>query len=185
MTFFEIVLVAISLAMDAFAVSISVGMTGFLCCKRAKFRISFHFGLFQALMPIFGWYAGIYIEAFIRNFSHWIAFVLLLIIGFKMIHESLDPEQHHYKLDPSKGLQLIFLSVATSIDALAIGLSFGLIGIRIWYPAVMIGIITGIISLFGIFLGDLLKEKTGKKFEMVGGIVLIIIGMKILLENFL
>lgn len=179
----EIILLAFGLAMDAFAVSISVGTTPFLTAKRARFRISFHFGLFQCLMPIIGWLGGVTIAPYIEQYDHWIAFVLLAFIGQKMIRESRSAEQKTFHLDPSRGWNLILLSVATSIDALAVGLSLAIINIDIWYPAVLIGIITAGLSLLGILLGNRIGNKFGKRIEMIGGVVLILIGIRIVMDH--
>lgn len=183
MQIFEIILLAIGLAMDAFAVSISVGTTEYLSSKRARFRISFHFGLFQALMPIIGWFAGSSINIYIRTVDHWIAFVLLAWVGSKMIKVSFADEHKDYQFNPSKGWSLIVLSIATSIDALAVGLSLAIIDTDIWYPAVLIGVITGGLSLVGIRLGSRIGERFGKRVEFVGGVILCLIGLRILIEH--
>jgi manganese efflux pump family protein len=183
MPLFEVILISISLAMDAFAVSIGAGMSGYMVNKRAKFRISFHFGLFQFLMPIIGWYGGIHIEPLIKNVDHWIALGLLSFVGIRMIRSGLSSESEAFSRDPSKGANLVILSIATSIDALAIGLSLAVLKVGIWYPSVMIGIITGGLSLIGISLGKRIGEKLGKQMEVLGGLILIGIGIKILIEH--
>ena len=183
MSLFEVIFISVGLAMDAFAVSIGAGMSGYMVTRRAKFRISFHFGLFQFLMPILGWYCGTHIEPFIKHVDHWIAFGLLAFVGIRMIRSGLSSESEAFSRDPSKGANLVILSVATSIDALAIGLSFAVLNIGIWYPSVMIGIITGGLSLIGISLGKRIGEKLGKKMEILGGLILIGIGVKILIDH--
>jgi len=179
----EIVIIALGLAMDAFAVSLCAGTNSETAGFRPTFRLSFHFGLFQFLMPVIGWYAGIQIADYIEDFDHWIALILLSYVGIKMIKSGFDNTGNIKKNDISKGKSLIILSIATSIDALAIGLSLALLKVDIWYPAIIIGIITGFLSLFGVRLGNRLGFEFGKKMEIMGGIILILIGMKIVLEH--
>ena len=181
MGFLEIVLIAIGLAMDAFAVSLSAGARKDIQNKRAVFRLSFHFGLFQFLMPIVGWYAGSTIVSFISSFAHWIAFSLLAYVGIGMIREGLNKKEKTVRANPSKGFNLIFLSVATSVDALAVGLSLAMIRVDVWYPSVVIGVITALLSLVGIRLGNRLGKSFGKRMEVAGGILLILIGLRILI----
>jgi len=183
MHFIEIVIIAIGLAMDAFAVSLSAGTNSETAGFRPTFRLSFHFGLFQFMMPVIGWYAGIQIANYIEDFDHWIALILLSYVGIKMIKSGFDKTGSLRKNDLSKGKSLIILSIATSIDALAIGLSLAFLKVDIWYPAVVIGIITGLLSLIGVRLGNTLGFKFGKKMEILGGIILILIGIKIVLEH--
>ncbi|MBN1558638.1 manganese efflux pump [candidate division KSB1 bacterium] len=183
MTIAETILIAIGLAMDAFAVSISVATTEYLSNGRARFRISFHFGLFQALMPILGWFAGSSIQSYISAFDHWIAFALLAWVGGKMIKESQAKEDRDYRLDPSRGWNLVMLSIATSIDALAVGVSLALIGAAIWQAAIFIGIVTAGLSFAGILLGDRIGASPGKKVGLIGGLVLCFIGIRILVEH--
>ncbi|MCU0599129.1 MAG: manganese efflux pump MntP family protein [Desulfobacterales bacterium] len=179
----EIILIAIGLAMDAFAVSIAAGTSGKLQGKRGIFRLSFHFGLFQALMPLLGWLAGIHIAHLIRAVDHWIAFALLLFVGVRMIRASFQTDAETFQADPSRGMSLVMLSVATSIDALAVGLSLAMIQINIWYPCAMIGIITAMLSVTGIFAGRYLGKKIGPRMEFIGGVILILIGLKILASH--
>jgi manganese efflux pump family protein len=181
----EIIFLALGLAMDAFAVSISVGGTKFMTGNRARFRISFHFGLFQFLMPVIGWSAGNSIQSYIENFDHWIALLLLAFVGLKMIRESRSAETQSYRLDPSRGWSLMMLSIATSIDALAVGFSLAVINVGIWYPAVLIGIITGGVSLLGILMGNRIGRTFSKRIEVLGGLTLIAIGVKIVVEHLL
>jgi putative Mn2+ efflux pump MntP len=179
----EIIFLAFGLAMDAFAVSVSVGSTHFMVSKRARFRISFHFGLFQFLMPIIGWLGGNFIESTIKRFDHWIALLLLAYVGIKMMRESMSQGHREFRFDPSKGWNLVILSIATSIDALAVGLSLALISTGIWQPAILTGLITGFLSLIGILIGDRIGHQIGKKVEFAGGVVLILIGLKIAIEH--
>ncbi len=183
MELIEILLIAVGLAMDAFAVSIAAGTSGKLVGKRAIFRLSFHFGLFQAMMPVIGWYAGIHIAALISSVDHWIAFALLLFVGIRMIMGAFATETETFAADPSRGASLIVLSVATSIDALAVGLSLAMLQVSIWYPSAVIGIITAALSVVGIQAGKYLGRKLGSRMELVGGVILILIGCRILASH--
>ncbi len=183
MQFIEVVIMALGLAMDAFAVSLGAATTGFIDNKRAVFRLSFHFGLFQSMMPVIGWFFGIHVMNILRPVDHWIAFGLLAYVGSRMILSGLNSETVIYQKDPSRSWSLVFLSVATSIDALAVGLSLALVDVNIWYPSVMIGLITAGMSLVGIRIGYKLGMRFGKAMEMTGGILLVAIGLKILLAD--
>lgn len=175
--------IALGLAMDAFAVSLGVGTSKKLTDLRSNLRLAFHFGIFQALMPIIGWLAGTSIAGLINNFDHWIAFILLVYVGAKMIKSGLDHTQASYPENPSKGRLLVILCIATSIDALAVGLSFALIKADIWLPTLVIGVVTFLLSYFGLNFGFRLGEKFGKTMEIIGGVILILIGLRILLSH--
>jgi len=179
----EMIMIAVGLAMDAFAVSIAAGTSGRLAGKRATFRLAFHFGLFQAMMPLIGWYAGSRIAHLISAFDHWVAFGLLLLVGGRMIMASLQSEAETFDKDPSRGFSLVMLSIATSIDALAVGLSLSMINISIWYPCAMIGIITAGLSVAGIQAGKYFGKTLGPRMELIGGVILIGIGVKILVSH--
>lgn len=183
MTTFEIIFIAIGLAMDASAVSLAAAAAGFAKERRAIFRLSFHFGLFQFMMPMIGWALGISFVSYFKAFDHWIAFLLLAFIGGRMIQEGIDKSDETYKKDPSKGMTMVMLSVATSIDALAIGLSLAMLDVNIWYPSAMIGIITAAMSLIAIKVGTRLGTLFGKRMEIVGGVVLMVIGCRILFSH--
>jgi putative Mn2+ efflux pump MntP len=185
MTFYEIFLIALSMAMDAFAVCLGAGTQVRTSGPRPVFRLAFHFGLFQFLMPIIGWFAGTTILQYISAYDHWVAFGLLAFVGLRMIRSGIDSKAGEQKNDPSRGWTLVLLAFATSIDALAIGFSLGMIGVIIWYPAVVIGLVTGLISWLGIFLGNRLGQKFGKRMEIIGGIILILMGVRILLAHLL
>ena len=185
MNFVDILFLAVGLAMDAFAVSVCSGTKKEIRGFRPAFRLSFHFGLFQFLMPLAGWLTGFYIQRYIENFSHWIAFGLLAFVGIRMIKSGIEKDDNLTNTNPSKGMNLIMLSIATSIDALAVGFSLAVVNVEILYPALIIGIITAGISLIGLEIGYRLGTKFGKKMEIAGGIVLISIGLKILLEHLL
>jgi putative Mn2+ efflux pump MntP len=180
MGFIEILLIAVGLAMDAFAVSLAAGALKEVRGARATFRLSFHFGLFQFLMPVIGWYAGSNIVGYIEAFDHWIAFGLLGYVGGRMVLSGLANREESFRGDPSRGYLLITLSVATSIDALAVGLSLAMIQVSIWYPSVVIGVVAGVLSIVGVGLGRRLGLAFGKRMEVAGGIILVLIGLRIL-----
>jgi len=183
MNFISILIIAIGLGMDAFSVAIGVGATARVLSFMPVFRISFHFGLFQVLMPIAGWFAGMTVANVIAGYDHWIAFGLLAFVGGKMIKESFNKEEKVHASDPTKGVTLIILSVATSIDALAVGLSFAFLKIPILYPSIIIGIVAFIMTAIGMFFGERLGRIVGKRVEVVGGLILIGIGVKILIDH--
>jgi len=174
--------IALALAMDAFAVALAAGAVLNPLTCRHLFRLGFHFGLFQALMPIGGWLIGITVQKWISAYDHWIAFVLLAFVGARMILEAFD-EKKDKVFDPTRGLTMVMLSVATSIDALAVGLSLAMLGVSVWRPAVVIGVVAGVLTVFGMLLGRRLGDIWGKRVEVCGGLVLCIIGLKILLEH--
>ncbi len=176
--------IAVGLGMDAFAVAIATGSRLERLTFRPTFRLSFHFGLFQFLMPIIGWYGGSRIEHLIRDYDHWIAFGLLLFIGINMIRESLSKDDDSAPLkDPTRKWTLILLSIATSIDALAVGLSMALLNVDILWASVIIGVVASGMTIVGMVFGRRLGIKFGKKMGFVGAAVLIFIGAKILVEH--
>ena len=183
MTTLEIIIIAVGLAMDASAVSLASAAAGFAKDARAKFRLSFHFGLFQFLMPVLGWLIGISFVSHFKAFDHWIAFFLLAFVGIRMILEGMDTSNERQKKDPSRGMTMVLLSVATSIDALAVGLSLAMLDVKIWYPSVMIGVITAGMSLLAIKIGTKLGTMFGKRMGIFGGAVLILIGSRILFSH--
>ncbi|MGE5072319.1 MAG: manganese efflux pump MntP family protein [Anaerolineae bacterium] len=182
MPFYEIILIALSMAMDAFAVCLVAGSQNRAEGPRPVFRLSFHFGLFQFLMPVLGWFAGVTVEPFIRNVDHWLAFGLLAFVGVRMIYSAVRGEEEQPP-DPSRGWTLVMLSLAVSIDALAIGLSLGLLNVPVWYPAVVIGVVTWLLSLVGLRLGKIMGSRLGKPVEVVGGLVLMGIGLRIVVSH--
>lgn len=134
-------------------------------------------------MPVIGWYLGSTVEPLIAEIDHWIAFLLLAIIGGKMIKAAFSKQKELQSSDPSRGIKLIILSIATSIDALAVGFSLALLRYNIWYPSILIGIITAVLSLIGLFAGNRLGNKFGNIVEVCGGVILISIGIKIVLTH--
>lgn len=176
--------IALALAMDAFAVALGAGLILPQLTGRHLFRFGFHFGLFQAMMPIIGWLAGVTVRQYIESFDHWLAFGLLSLVGGKMLWEAYNGnEDSSREGDPTRGLSLVMLSIATSIDALAIGLSLAVLGIAIWTPALVIGLVAGLLTLCGMLLGRRIGKAWGPRVEVFGGLVLIAIGMKILFEH--
>lgn len=178
----EIVLIAIGLAMDAFAVSITSGTIIQKMRLRHAVRIALFFGFFQAMMPILGWLGGTLFSEVMETYDHWIAFVLLTLIGGKMFKEVFD-EGDEASFNPLDVYVLFTLAVATSIDALAVGVTFSILDMTIWWAALIIGVITFGFSLLGVFLGKSLGEKLGNRVEIFGGVILIGIGTKILVEH--
>lgn len=185
MRLITIFFIAVALAMDAFAVSIASGVT----IKKLKIRhaltIALWFGFFQAFMPVLGWLGGVKLKTVLEGVDHWIAFGLLAFIGCKMIFESFKIEGIEKKTNPLDVYVLFVLSIATSIDALAVGLSFAMLGVSIIFPSIVIGIVTFIISYAGVWIGDKGGHFFEKKMEVLGGLILIGIGIKILLNHLL
>ena len=174
---------AVALAMDAFAVALGTAISLPSLTSRHLFRFGWHFGLFQALMPVIGWYAGMTVQKWVVNIDHWIAFVLLSIIGGRMLWEALHPDKKTERGDPTRGWSLITLSVATSLDALAVGLTLAMLGVSIWFPSLVIGLVAGVLTIVGMLLGRYLGKHWGTRVEIFGGLVLIGIGVKILVEH--
>ncbi|MGD9947240.1 MAG: manganese efflux pump MntP family protein [Desulfobulbus sp.] len=179
----SLIAVAVALAMDAFAVALAAGAVLHPLSFRPCFRLAFHFGLFQALMPVVGWLAGLTVQSFVAAWSHWIAFTLLLYIGGRMIIEALSVEQGQRRNnDPSRGLTMVGLAVATSIDALAVGLSLAMLNVVVWIPALVIGLVACGFTVLGLFLGTRAGKLWGRRVEVAGGVILVLIGLKILLS---
>lgn len=185
MGFFTILLIGIGLSMDACAVSVTNGMS----IKNIKIiealKIALFFGAFQAIMPLIGFLTGKVLTDFITDFDHWIAFFLLSIIGGKMIYESSKGDKEKEKLSSLKIYILFMLAIATSIDALAVGVTFAFLQVKIIYAISIIGITTLILSFTSIFIGKIAGNFCGNKVEILGGIILIGIGTKILIEHIL
>jgi len=178
--------VAFALGCDAFAVGMAVGTRG--PCRRACFRLWFHFGLFQFLMPIIGWSIGSSVYEYIKDVDHWIAFVLMFIIATKMFKESMSGDEEtgdeqkepDAGADPTRGWSLVGLSIATSIDALRVGFGMGIARMSLLKPAVIIGITAAIMTYTGIAMGRRLSESFGKRVETAGAIILYVIAFKLL-----
>ncbi len=179
--------------MDAFAVAIAVGATLPQITFRHYFRLSFHFGLFQFLMPVIGWFLGSQVTQEFANYDHWLAFALLSSIGVKMLHDTAthrDESTARGELqasvkDPTRKWSLISLSIATSLDALAVGLSVALLEVEIIYPSVVIGLVALLFTLIGMRFGAQLGRWIGKAAGYCGGVILIVLGLKILISELL
>ena len=184
MSHFILLGIALGLAMDAFSVAIGVSIALGGTSRRQTFRMAWHFGLFQALMPVVGWLAGTTVRPLIERWDHWLAFGLLCFVGGRMIVEAIRGEGgDRPPTDPTRGLSLVVLSIATSIDALAVGLSFAALGVQVWTPACVIGITAGLMTLLGALGGRALGARFGSRMAVAGGIVLITIGVWILIEH--
>ena len=183
MDIITILLIAIGLSFDTFAVSVSTG----LIIKHIKFwqaiKVAFVLAFLQAVMPLFGWFAGNQISSLIGNFDHWIAFILLVILGIKMIIESFKPDEQKNNFNPLKFTVLIGMGIATSIDALVVGISFAFLQTNIWLAIAIIGGVTFLVAMLGMLFGKNVGSRFGKRIEILGGIILIIIGLKILLSH--
>ena len=182
MTFFELLLIAIGLSMDAFSVSICKGLTTKKFSWPMALICGLWFGGFQVLMPIIGYYLGAQFQEMIEAYDHWIAFGLLFLIGANMIREAVWGKEE--KQDGSLGFKTMFLlAIATSIDALAVGVSFACIRVKLWSSVLIIGTITFLLSVLGVKIGNVFGSKYEKSAEITGGIILILIGLKILLDH--
>lgn len=183
MSLWELFIIAVGLSMDAFAVSVCKGLSVQKVKPKHYLIVAAYFGGFQALMPLLGYLLGVRFEAMVANVDHWIVFVLLGLIGANMVRESRAGEE---KLDDSFTVStMLILAVATSIDALAIGVTFAFLGVNIVEAIILIGITTGIISGVGLKIGNVFGSRYKSKAEMAGGIVLILMGIKILVQHLL
>ncbi len=181
MQLWELFLIAVSLSMDAFAVALCKGLSVKHVKLRHMFIVGFYFGLFQLLMPLIGYLLGSRFQALIVDVDHWIAFILLALIGANMIREALKAQED---LDPSFRIwEMLPLAVATSIDALAVGVTFAFLQVRIVPAVCFIGVTTFILSALGVKLGSIFGQRYRAKAQLLGGIVLILMGLKILLEH--
>lgn len=186
MNLWNIFAVSVALAMDAFAVSIATGICLGKIHWRQNFRLAWHFGLFQAFMPVIGWSAGLTIRDFISHWDHWVAFGLLVLVAQSMLREAFKKDETCSKVkDPTRGFTMVMLSVATSLDALAVGLSFSMLKVSIWMPAAVIGVVACIFTTIGLHLG---KRISGAAIirrwaDGLGAFVLIAIGVNILREH--
>ena len=182
MSFLEIILIAIALSMDAFAVSITLGLS----VKKPKLIEyvipGIYFGFFQALMPAIGYFGGTYFAGHIQQFDHWIAFLLLGFIGGKMIKDSFSKEEKQHE-NPFLFVKMLVLAIATSIDALAVGITFAFFDINIFTSVLLIGLTTFTISTAGVKVGIIFGTRFKSKAELIGGAVLLIIGFRILIEH--
>ena len=184
--FISIFLIAIGLSADCFAVALSSGISKKNHSWPPRLRVSFSFGLFQALMPVLGWLVGRTVVEFIADYDHWVAFALLLIVSGRMLWESFRPERSQDKeVDITKGILLITLSIATSIDALAVGLSFAFLKVNIAMASLTIGAVAFLVTTIGFVVGKRESKIIGKRAEALGGIILLAIAIRILLNHML
>ena len=182
MGIFELIVIALGLAMDAFAVSVGKGLTLSRVGVEHAAKAGVWFGGFQALMPIIGYFIGRSFSDIVISIDHWIAFALLALIGLNMIREAVWGDEE--RQDNDFGMRaMLLMAIATSIDALAVGVSMAFLGVNIWIAAAIIGIITLLLSAVGIYLGRSFGERLGSKAGIIGGIVLMAIGIKILVEH--
>ena len=182
MELFEIVVIGIGLAMDAFAVSVCKGLSMKKINWKKTIIIALYFGLFQAIMPVFGYFLGSAFSSFVQMIDHWIAFILLAIIGGNMIKDSTDDEVEK-RNDNVDVKRMVVLAIATSIDALAVGVTFAFFEVNLLLSITIIGVITLVLSILGVIIGNKFGDKFQNRAELTGGIILIIIGLKILLEH--
>lgn len=171
--------------MDCFAVSLGIGTNGLKKTARMVLRLAFHFGLFQGAMAFIGWLAGRQVANLISSVDHWVAFLLLLWVGGRMVRGSFKQEEECQKSDPTRGGSLVLLSIATSIDALAVGLSLAIIDGSILVSSSIIGVASFILSVAGYLMGDRLGCRFGKRMELLGGLILVGIGLRVLLSHLL
>ena len=180
--FVTVLLIALGLSADCFAVSLSASISANRHSRMGILRTALSFGIFQAAMPLLGWLAGRTVADIIQDYDHWVAFGLLAFVGGKMVWESFF-EKEEKERDISRGFTLITLSIATSIDALAVGLSFAFMQVNIWTAVGTIGLIAFLTTGFGFIIGKRIGGVLGKRAELAGGLVLIGIGLKILIEH--
>ena len=183
MNLFTILLIALALSMDAFAVSIASGVAIKKLRIEHAFTIALWFGIFQAIMPLFGWFGGVELRDLLSGVDHWVVFGLLVVIGAKMIWEAFQIEPIERRSNPLDIRILFTLSLATSLDALATGVSFALLGIPVVMPVIIIGAVTFLVSFAGVWIGDKSGHFFGKKMEILAGIILILIGTKVLVDH--
>ena len=184
MSFIELLLIAIGLSMDAFSVSICKGLTTKRFSWRMALTCGLWFGFFQALMPIIGYFLGSQFQHLIESVDHWIAFGLLVLIGANMIREAVSNDHENENDSGALDFKTMFLlAIATSIDALAVGVSLACIQVRHWYSVLVIGVTTFLFSVLGVKIGNVFGSKFEKSAQIIGGIILILIGLKILLEH--
>jgi putative Mn2+ efflux pump MntP len=176
--------IALALAIDAFAVTVGLSCSLPGLNRRQTFRLAFHFGLFQFIMPLIGWFIGDNLLKHISRYDHWVAFGFLLIVGLKMIIESFRQEdERNSNKDQTSGWALLLLALATSQDALAVGLSLPVIGFNLWWACTVIGLTAFSMTILASRLGPLLGKVFGRRAELAGGLILIMIGIKIIFDH--
>lgn len=183
MSVIELLLIALGLSMDAFAVSVGKGLSVQKIRPRHSLSVGVWFGGFQALMPLIGYFLGVSFASLVESFDHWIAFVLLGIIGFNMIREAMSNDECEVTQPDFSARSMLMMAVATSIDALAVGVSFAFLHIDIWSAAAIIGVTTFILSIVGLRIGNIFGCRYKSKAEFAGGAILMIMGVKIVVEH--
>jgi len=183
MELFTIILIAFGLTVDSLAVSISTGLVVSHIRFTQAVRIALVLAVFQGAMPLIGWFLGFQVKDIIKDYDHWIAFILLFLIGAKMIYESFKNEETKKNFNPLKYSVMVGMAIATSIDALIVGVSFAFIDINITISIIIIGVLTFLVSMLGMLAGKRIGIFFGKKIEFLGGLVLIGIGIKILMQH--
>lgn len=178
-------LISLGLAMDALAVSLGIATSDQIHGRRGKLRLAAHFGIFQSGMAALGWLVGGTILVYVQNYDHWLAFILLAYVGVNLIRAGTGNKQQAFNQDPSTGRILVLLSFATSIDAFAIGLSIALLRVPVLLSIGLIGIVTFLLSVLGLLGGLRLGRAFGKRMEVVGGAILLLIGVRVLLAHML
>ena len=179
----ELLLIALGLSMDAFAVSVGKGLSVQKIKPRHSLSVGVWFGGFQALMPLVGYFLGVSFASMVESFDHWIAFILLGIIGFNMIREALSDDECEVTHPDFSARSMLMMAIATSIDALAVGVSFAFLHIDIWSAAAIIGVTTFILSVVGLRIGNIFGCRYKSKAELAGGAILMIMGVKIVVEH--
>jgi putative Mn2+ efflux pump MntP len=176
--------IAVSLAMDAAAVGVGTAIRLCQVSVAQTLRMSLAFGFFQFLMPVLGWWAGRELAVPVQRFDHWVVFGLLTVVGGHMLYEAFTrPPGESTGSDPTRGVRLFALAIATSLDALAVGIGFALLGIQVWMPAAVIGMVAAVLTALSLQLGCKLGNAFGRRMDFLGGVVLIAIGVKILVEH--
>ena len=184
MSVVDLAVVAVGVSLDAMAVAIAVSLALGTPTRRHVFRLAFHFGLFQALMFVTGWLAGQTVGRYMEMWDHWVAFVVLSVIGCRaIVGAHRDSDGADQRADATRGMRLVALSIATSIDALAVGVGVAVLHTQVWVPALIIGFTTGGLSVVGMVFGSRIGAPLGKRAETLGGVVLIGIGVKILIQH--
>ena len=185
MSFIHMLLVAFGLAADAFAVSVAEGIVAERLTRRHTLRVALTFGLFQGIMPVIGWVAGRSLRGVMGGADHWVAFGLLGLIGVKMIVDSLTGAESGEPSNGSGPFRLLTLGVATSLDALVVGVTLAIMGNGVWAPAVVIGAVTAVLCAVGVRVGNRVGTRFGRRVEILGGLILVALAVKILLEHLL
>jgi putative Mn2+ efflux pump MntP len=183
MRIFEVTVLTLGLTMDVFGVSIAVGLALPHSTFRQRTRLSWHFAVFHFLMPILGWVVGIGVARLIARFDHCAAFVLLSFVGGRMIWEAREQRERLFTKDPTRGLTLVFLCVATSIDALVLGFSLALLEVQIWHVAILLGLVAALMTFIGLNTGSTLGQRFRGWAHLIGGTAIIAVGVKIMLEH--